>query len=78
MQVGGVLGVDFHIVFESLDVENLRHVDLDEFVLALDDDVLLVGNRLCLWRGLRSGLKLSPLQRAVGGGEKLRIVYGLQ
>ena len=75
---GGVLGVDFHIVFESLDVENLRHVDLDEFVLALDDDVLVVGCRLWLRRGLSTGLKLRPLQRAVGCGEKLRIVYGFQ
>ena len=75
---GGVLGVDFHVVFESLDVENLRHVNLYELVFALDDDVLAVGNGLWLRRGFRTGFQLRPLQRAVGGGEKLRIAYGLQ
>ena len=51
---------------------------LDLAAYGYDDDVLAVGNGLWLRRGFRTGFQLRPLQRAVGGGEKLRIAYGLQ
>ena len=72
--VGRLLGVDFHIVLQTLDVTNVVEVDLQQLVLALDKDACGLGCALLF--GLLQHLE--PLQRFVAGFEKLGVGDGLE